>query len=239
MKADLLGINIDFISYSELLECIFGSDIRTITYANQYVLNESFRDDSLKHNLQSFDLIHPDGIGVQKALKKIYNENSARITGSDLYYKIFDVLNKKRLSVFLYGSEPLVLKKAADYIRKNYENISINGSIDGFSDISNEALVNYINESPSYILFVGTGTPRQEEWIINNKHLIKAEKIISIGGGLRVISGDRIRGPVFMRKLGLEWLVRLFEEPVKNFKRYIIGIPLFLIRLNRQRKRMA
>lgn len=239
MKANLLGINIDFLPYNELLECIFSSNFRTITYVNQYVLNQSYNNEVLKHSLLNFDLIHPDGIGVHKAVKKIFGKDTERITGSDLYYKIFDILNKNELSIFLFGSEPAVLKKASDFIKNSYKNIKIKGTIDGYSDLSNEELINEINLSKPYILFVATGTPRQEEWVESNKHLINAEKIICIGGGLRVISGDRMRGSVLIRKLGFEWLVRLIEEPIKNFKRYIIGIPLFLIRINRQRKRIA
>ncbi len=235
MKADLLGINITFISYEELLNSIFKSDIKTVTYANQYVLNESFKNEKLRKSIQSFDLVHADGIGVQKALKRLYNRSAPRVNGSDLYYRFFEKLNEKLSSIFIYGSEKDVIDKAVKFIKNKYPKIIISGFIDGYEDVSDEKIIEEINRKSPEILFVATGTPNQEEWISKYKQIIKASKIIAIGGGLRVISGDRHRGPVFIRKAGLEWLVRLFEEPVRYFKRYVIGIPLFITRINKQK----
>ncbi|CAN5670277.1 WecB/TagA/CpsF family glycosyltransferase [soil metagenome] len=230
-----MGITIDFISYDELINLIFTSGIRTITYANQHVLNQQYKNVKLSSELKKFDLIHPDGIGVQKALKYLFNVNSPRITGSDLYYMLFNKLDSTSRSVFIFGSSKNVLENAVRVIRSDYKNINIVGYLDGYSGLSKDSILSKINKLNPFILFVALGTPKQEQWIIENKDFLSVEKIIAIGGGLRVLCGDRSRGPVFMQRLGLEWLIRLFEEPVKNFYRYAIGIPLFLLRIRKQK----
>lgn len=235
MKADLLGITIDFMPYEDLIIKIFQKGYKTITYANQYVLNEAFTNEKLRSDLSKFDLIHSDGIGVQKAFKYLYDKNTSRVTGSDMYYKLFDILNQKSLSIFIFGSTQNVLESSIKFINERFPQIIIKGSKNGFSNLSDPEIVKEINLSNSDFLFVGLGTPKQESWIVENKDILQVDKIISIGGGLRVITGDRKRGPVFIQKLGLEWMVRLVEEPVKNFQRYIVGIPLFLYRIIKQK----
>ena len=54
---------------------------------------------------------------------------------------------------------------------------------------------------------------------------------MSVGDGIKVFAGTKKRGPKFLQKIGLEWIVRLFFEPKRLWKRYFIGIPLFIFRV--------
>ena len=38
-----------------------------------------------------------------------------------------------------------------------------------------------------------------------------------------------------MRRLGVEWVWRLMLEPKRLFRRYVLGNPLFLLRVARRR----
>jgi N-acetylglucosaminyldiphosphoundecaprenol N-acetyl-beta-D-mannosaminyltransferase len=82
-------------------------------------------------------------------------------------------------------------------------------------------------------LIIGLGQPLQEKWINDNHAQLNASVLIAVGDGIKVFAGEKRRGPLFMRKLGLEWLIRLFFNPFKYFNRYMVGIPVFLYRIIR------
>ena len=111
-----------------------------------------------------------------------------------------------------------------------HTDIVIAGYNNGFA-YENDKLLGMINKSKPDILVVGMGSPKQEEWIMNCKGNLDVKIIIAVGDGIKVFSGTKKRGPKVIQKLGLEWLVRLFFEPKRLWKRYLIGIPLFFIRL--------
>ena len=85
------------------------------------------------------------------------------------------------------------------------------------------------------ILFVGMGTPKQEEWIYNNIQSLKCNVAIGVGGLFDFYSGSKLRAPSMLRKIHLEWAFRLLYEPQRLWKRYIIGIPHFIYLVIRQR----
>ena len=48
-------------------------------------------------------------------------------------------------------------------------------------------------------------------------------------------SGRLRRGPRLLTENGLEWLARLLIEPRRLWRRYLVGNPLFLLRVLRWR----
>ncbi len=234
---NILGVNISFLNYDEVINLLFDSPLRTFTCVNQYYLNLAVEDSQYGNNLKYFDVIHPDGVGINVARKFLYKDNYevSRINGSDLYYKLIERTLLEKKNIFFLGDSPKVIKNAYREIKKLYPEINISGYHDGYFDIDDESIVEIINSTNSYLLFVGLGVKRQEYWTMKWHDKLNVEKIINIGGGFRVISKDRSRGPLFVQKLGLEWLVRLIQEPNKNWKRYLIGIPLFLFRVIRSK----
>ena len=239
MEYNILGINVFFANYNEILEKIFSKEIRTVTCANQYYLNLAFENGNYRKNLNAFDLIFPDGVGLKLAagitdyhdiVKKL-----DRINGSDIYPEIINRIFNENLSLYILGDSQNVLDSALKNIVERFRGIKITGAHHGYFDLFDENIIEEINASNPFLLIVGLGAPRQEEWINRWKNKLNAAKIVAVGGGLRIIAGDRRRGPVWMRNIGLEWLVRLLTEPSKTWKRYIIGIPLFIYRVLKQK----
>jgi N-acetylglucosaminyldiphosphoundecaprenol N-acetyl-beta-D-mannosaminyltransferase len=55
--------------------------------------------------------------------------------------------------------------------------------------------------------------------------------VIGVGISFSFVSGDIVRAPRWVQRLGLEWLHRLAQEPGRLFRRYVVeGIP-FALRL--------
>ena len=75
------------------------------------------------------------------------------------------------------------------------------------------------------------GVPKQEEWINSHLDRLGSCTAIGVGGLLDFVSGRIPRAPMWMRKLNIEWCFRLYCEPSRLFRRYIIGNPLFIGRV--------
>ncbi|HRI84475.1 MAG TPA: WecB/TagA/CpsF family glycosyltransferase [Ignavibacteria bacterium] len=199
----------------------------TIAYANADTLNKIYEDRSLVNIYDNIDIIHPDGIGVFLASKYLYKENGMkeRFAGSDFYEILTAESIKKNRSFFFFGHTVKELEK----IQSRFPDLKINGLHEGYN-FSDETVIEKINKAGADILIIGLSCPIQEKWISANKEKLSCSVILAVGDGIKVFSGDKIRGPSFIRKIGFEWLVRMLAEPGKNFSRYFFGIPLFIIR---------
>jgi N-acetylglucosaminyldiphosphoundecaprenol N-acetyl-beta-D-mannosaminyltransferase len=79
------------------------------------------------------------------------------------------------------------------------------------------------------ILFVAISSPVKENFLYHNKDLLsKVNLIMGVGGSFDVIAGYVKRAPLWMQKMGLEWLFRVYQEPRRMLKRYVVGNSKFL-----------
>lgn len=181
-------------------------------------------------------LLLPDGIGVVLAIRWLYGVRTARIPGADFMQAICREASYKGYKIFIYGGEEEVNRKAIEKLRITYPGIRIVGFSTGYLDDNGmDALISKINESKADILFVGLGSPKQERWV--QKYLPKLNSIMvcqGIGGTLDVISGKTRRAPVYVQKIGFEWLYRLIKDP-KRIRRQL-SYPAFAFKVVKARK---
>ena len=228
----ILNLRISKVIYTDLLSLIneaINNKIQiTITGANVSTINLSLKDSYFKNALDNIDYIHPDGIGVNIASKFIYGSDgfTNRFTGSDFYIELIKFSKEKKYSFYFFGDRDETLNK----INNVHPELIIKELQNGFNFVDKDIIKN-INSSKADILIVGLGSPKQENWIFKNRHLLNPKVIIAVGDGIKIFSGTKKRGPKFLQIIGLEWLVRLFFEPKRLWKRYFIGIPLFIFRV--------
>lgn len=235
-SVQIFGVNITFLTYEELLEIWFHNSTKSIASVNQHFLNLAYNDRNFREQLNRFDLVFPDGIGVRLARRLCYygKVQSERTTFPDLLNRVFLKSDFQSETYYFFGATTEVIRKAVINITKQYPKVKIVGYHNGHT-FDNEKLILEINNLQPRFLLVGLGGIVQEDWIMNNRTKLNIEKIIAIGGAFRVFANDRKRGPLLFRRLGLEWLIRLFTEPQNVWKRYLIGIPLFIFRIIKEK----
>jgi N-acetylglucosaminyldiphosphoundecaprenol N-acetyl-beta-D-mannosaminyltransferase len=117
-------------------------------------------------------------------------------------------------------------------MQARYENLEVAYSYSPpFHDLSTEednAIVRQINSSGSRILFVGLGCPRQEIWMAKHRGKVNAV-MMGVGAAFDFHAGVKPQAPLWMQKLGLEWLFRLLTEPRRLWKRYLYHNPRFIV----------
>lgn len=231
-SVNINGINLDITDYSLLLqhinEAINENRKLCIAYANANSVNISYSLPELKIYLKKFDVIHPDGIGIKLAINFLRPGlyKGSRFTGSDFYPLLTADAIKHNRKLFFFGNTDEVLGK----ISGNNHGLQIAGLQNGYN-FEDEKVITQINSSMADILIIGLGSPMQEEWIAKHMERINCRVMICIGDGIGVFAGTRQRGPGLLRAIGMEWLLRWMGSPLKYFKRYIIGNPLFLYRI--------
>lgn len=234
----LLGVEMLNTTYAKLLHYIHDAvNARgsiTIGYATAHTLNLAQANAALKAALDGFTVVHPDGAGVYGAARFLFGGQGfdERITGSDFYPLLIDFGIEKKWRFFIFGDEDATLNR----IRQQYPAMRIAGMCNGFTT-NPAAAAQEASASGADVLLVGTGQPRQELWIAEWKGSVGVPAIIAVGEGLKVLAGTKVRGPRLLRALGLEWLARLFTNFKKFWRRYLLGIPLFMLRILVQKYR--
>jgi len=157
-----------------------------------------------------------------------------RVAGSDLFIELVSEAALHGKSIYLLGGNPGVAETAAAILQKQFSSLCIAGFYSppfGFENDPEEmAKISKLMETARPdIIFVGLGSPKQEHLIASLRELLPNSWWLGIGVSFSFVAGDVRRAPIWMRKIGLEWLYRVLQEPKRLFKRYfLVGIPFVL-----------
>jgi len=210
-------------------------------FVNADCFNKLYSDDDYKRVLQSTPYILGDGSGVRYASKIVKNPIVDNVNGTDLLPLLCEYSQQKNRRIYLLGARPGVAEKMAANLLEKYPNLQIAGVHHGYFQREEQSaeIIAEINVSQPDILLVAFGAPFQETWIDRHFAEIECPIQMGVGGLFDFYSGSIPRAPIWMRKLGIEWVYRLLQEPGRMWRRYIIGNPLFIIRLLKWKKQNA
>ncbi|WP_036481161.1 WecB/TagA/CpsF family glycosyltransferase [Myxosarcina sp. GI1] len=158
-----------------------------------------------------------------------------KISGSD-FFPAFCKYNQhnEKIKIFLLGGKPGVAQQAQVKINQKIgRNIIVDSLSPSFGFEKNELecqeIIDRINASQANVLAIGVGAPKQEKWIAKYKHkLNKIDIFLAIGATIDFEAGHKSRAPKWMSQCGLEWLYRLYSEPQRLWKRYLVdSLPFF------------
>lgn len=223
---NLLGVKIDKAALGDVWNKIKGFLVdgqqHYIVTVNADFLTRAQTDKNFRKILNQADLSVVDGVGVSWAAKLFGEKFPERISGVDLMAGILNQESDLRESIFLLGGRYGVAAKIAE----------CHDNVVGFTENLDEA-VDLISQSQPRILFVALGSPRQEQWIVQNLVKVPSVKLaMGVGGAFNFLSGRIRRAPRWMRQLGLEWLWRTFREPWRwpQVWRSLIVFPIIVLR---------
>ncbi len=189
-------------------------------------------DPKLGAVINKIDLIVPDGQPVRWALNSFYKLGMRdRVYGPELTLRVLQKANQNELKVFLFGSTENTLNKFSTFIKTNFPKVNLCGvHKDRFREATEEEDqedIEKINESGAHIVLVGRGCPRQEFWVAQHKGKVNAA-MMAVGAAFDFHAGTLKQAPSWMQRSGLEWLYRLFREPKRLWKRYLVTNSVFL-----------
>ena len=239
-RVDVIGIPISAVTMesalayvAENLEVLRGgyvcaSNVHTTVIA---------REDSLYHRVQSESVLSlPDGkplsvVGRRKTILPM-----EKVTGTHFMQNIFTDPRFAGKKHFFYGTAEQTLMLMMERIREDYPELNVCGYEPSvfrpLEEEEEEALVQRINDSDADFIWVALGAPRQELLM----HRLKGRVcglMTGVGGAFNILAGLVDDAPQWMQDAGLEWFYRLYREPGRLFRRYLVTNSKFIYYLLR------
>lgn len=203
-----------------------------VSFVNADCVNIAARNNRYRQVLQSSNLVFADGIGMRIAGRCLGVPIVDNVNGTDLFPQLLTAAATSGLRVFLLGGRPGIAAAVQSWIERNYPHVTVVGAEHGYLRVEEEDdVIKRIAASDAQLLLVAFGAPRQEEWIQRNRARLGVSVAIGVGGLFDYYSGRIPRAPLIMRKCGLEWCWRWYQEPRRLARRYLLGNPLFLFRV--------
>lgn len=241
--ADILGVHVSALTEANLhriiAEAIDNGKKVLLPNVNAHALNLAFENPWLKEFFNQSTAVFPDGSGALFAGRMQGYPFRERVTYADWLWRLAGFCAERGYSLFLLGGRETVAQLAAKALIAKHPRLIVAGTHAGYFDKSpqgaeNEAVIAEINQVMPDILIVGFGMPLQEQWLMENWGVLKVHVGLTGGAAFDYISGQLRRPPRFLADHGLEWLGRLMIEPGRLWRRYLLGIPLFILRVARQ-----
>jgi N-acetylglucosaminyldiphosphoundecaprenol N-acetyl-beta-D-mannosaminyltransferase len=168
-----------------------------------------------------------DGWGAVWALRWRGIAVPGRVTGSDGLPLLAQAAAQHGWRLFFLGAGEGIAQQAADILTARYPGLQVVGTYSGSPDPSDaNFILEQLRQSEADILLVAYGAPAQDLWIARYQAQLSVKVAMGVGGSFDFITEHIPRAPHWMRRSGLEWLFRLYQQPWRW--RRMLRLPLFV-----------
>ena len=213
----------------KVLDSIERQEQLLLTYLNQHCFNIYANDNEYRNLIDNQFISYQADLGMFLALKYVYGKKLIKIDATAMNQVILKELIEKKIPLSIVGGNfdtKFVLDKC------NQENINLVTYHNGyFEENQSENIIKNLNDSKYQVFIIGMGVPQQELFAKKLSLNMNNKVIICVGNFLEFYFSTKSRAPVFIQKIGLEWMFRMLTEPLRLWKRYLIGIPFFIYRI--------
>ena len=211
-KTFLLGVGITNAYSKDILKYLVnflknGDKKLFLVTPNAEMLVLANGDTQFKFILNRADLALADSVGITLGAKIMGVSLKDRVSGSTFVETLCEAVAKQPITVGFLGGRGNVAERAAERLKQKYPELKVVFS-KSFSENDKAKL-----PTPADILFVALGVPKQEMFIAKYLQNLPVKAAVGVGGAFDYISGDVVRAPKLIQKLGFEWLFRLIRQP--------------------------
>ncbi len=245
-RLNILGVGVSAINMALALETIEGwiarREAHYVCVTNVHSIMECQRDPALRRVYNGAGLVTPDGMPLVWLSRLAGLPHVGRVYGPDLMLALCARSLQTGYRHFLYGGAGDVAARLAASLQGRYSGLHIAGLyVPPFRALSveeDDQMVRLINNSGADVVWVGLGTVRQERWMAAHVGRLTAPVLIGVGAAFDFLAGVKPQAPRWMRENGLEWCFRLFSEPRRLWKRYLLDSPHFMVLVLAQKLRL-
>lgn len=235
-RQNVLGILVDAVDYEAALERVIAAARARVPLAATALAVHGVMcgvlDAKQRYRLNHLGLVAPDGQPVRWALNLLHRTRlRERVYGPELMLRICQRAADEGLPIFLFGSRDEVLQKLQANLQARFPGLIVAGCLPSrfrrLDGAERQALAQQIRQSGAAITFVGLGCPRQEIWAYENVEALSMP-VIAVGAAFDFHAGLLSQAPPWMQRRGLEWLFRLYAEPRRLWRRYLLLNPAYV-----------
>ncbi len=242
-RAEILGIPLAISDYEEVLdwmEAMIATNSHgyvTAAAVNLVMLAQE-EPDTLAATLGA-TLAVPDGMPLVWALHALGRARATRLYGPDLMAAFCARAARNGTPMYLYGGRhPGGSALLEERLLERFPGLRIVGrSSPPFRPLTSaedDHEIELINASGAAVVWVGTGQPRQEQWMHRMRERLSPPLLVGVGAAFDFHAGLVSQAPAWMQRNGLEWTYRLSREPRRLWRRYARYNPLFVMGFARQ-----
>ena len=206
----------------------------TVAICNANTLVRSYNNEDLNKKINSFDIKCPDGFPVAKSFKYLHGVKQNRVDGYKVFHNTIIKGIPLGLSHYFFGSNDEIVTQMIKNLKIMYPNIEISGyfcpPIKSYEELTKDIFVQDMRDKNADVVWVSLGFPKQEEFIyeLRNQYTITSN-LVGVGAVFEWVAKTKFKAPELLANLGLEWIIRLIQEPKRLFRRYLIDNCLFII----------
>ncbi|HEY2537271.1 MAG TPA: WecB/TagA/CpsF family glycosyltransferase [Solirubrobacteraceae bacterium] len=238
-RAQILGIPLAVSDYERVMDWMDGmiaAGARGYVTAAAVNLVMSAREEAATMEaVMAATLAVPDGMPLVWALRALGHAHATRVYGPDLMAKYCARAARAGTPIYLYGGrhDDAARELLARRLRERFPGLAIAGcSSPPFRELTpeeDERELEAINSSGAQVVWVGTGQPRQEQWMHRMRPRLRAPVLVGVGAAFDFHAGLVKQAPPWMGRNGLEWAYRLYREPRRLWRRYARYNPRFVV----------
>jgi len=211
----------------------------SVTAAAVNLVMSAAEDPQTRAAVQGATLAVPDGQPLVWALKALGHRDATRVYGPDLMLRFCERAADRRTPMYLYGGRtPEALELLRRRLCERFPGLRVVGGYSPpFRELTaeeEEGVIAEIERSGAAVVWVGTGQPKQEQWMLQMRPRLSAPLLVGVGAAFDFHAGLVPQAPKWMQRNGLEWAYRLAREPRRLWRRYARYNPRFLASFARQ-----
>jgi N-acetylglucosaminyldiphosphoundecaprenol N-acetyl-beta-D-mannosaminyltransferase len=240
-SVNILGVRVHAVTMAQTLAwietAVAARAPQQICTANPEFIMGARRDPEFRQVLNQADLVLPDGVGLLWAARRLGGRLPERVPGSDLIYRLAEKAAARGWRVYFLGAAEGVALAAAERLQARYPGLVVAGAYSGSPRPAEaESIVSRVREARADILLVAYGAPAQDKWIARHRETLGVPVSMGVGGAFDFVAGVARRAPVWVQRLGLEWLHRLWRQPwrARRIWTAVGAFPLVVLREGRR-----
>jgi N-acetylglucosaminyldiphosphoundecaprenol N-acetyl-beta-D-mannosaminyltransferase len=243
VTAEVLGVPLAVSNYEQVMnwmdQFITTGGRGYVTAAAVNLVMSAREDPQTRAAVLAATLAVPDGQPLVWALHALGHARATRVYGPDLMAGYCARAAVAGTPMYLYGGRsPEALQMLEGRLRERFPGLAIAGGFSPpFRDLTpaeEERVIGEIDASGAAVVWVGTGQPKQEKWMLHMRPRLSAPLLVGVGAAFDFHAGLVSQAPAWMQRSGLEWSYRLSREPRRLWRRYAYQNPRFIAGFTRQ-----
>ncbi len=196
-----------------------------ICFSNVHTLVMAHENEEYRKILNGSAYTFADGNPIAKREVRGGHTGVERVAGPDFMTHMFEDTSDGSVSHYFYGSSPETIEALGRELKCKYPDMDIRGMYSPpyreLTHDEDEQDIKRINDSGADIVWIGLGAPKQEKWMADHAGKINGV-MMGVGAGFDFHAQTIKRAPVWIQRIGMEWLYRLCQDPGRLFKRYVV-----------------
>jgi N-acetylglucosaminyldiphosphoundecaprenol N-acetyl-beta-D-mannosaminyltransferase len=241
-KVNVLGIGVHALDLSQASDLIISAARQKqkgyVCVTGVHGVMEARRDPAFRNILHDAFLVTPDGMPTVWLGRRQGHARMGRVYGPDLMREVCARSTTSGLRHFLYGGNPGVADALAANLQRWYPQIVVAGTFTPpFRPLEPSELATLKHKMEAAkpdIVWIGLSTPKQEKFMAAHIGVLPCEVMVGVGAAFDIHTGRVNDAPAWIKKAGMQWAHRLYQEPERLWKRYLKNNCAFVAELTKQ-----